>query len=124
MSNKFQTKLFLRARRKKRIHKTLVGTAEVPRLSVYRSLNHIYAQLVDDTAHRTLTSVSDLTAAIKERIKPDHKKSNVSELVGEGIAQKALALNITRVVFDRGGFQYHGRVKALADAARKAGLQF
>ena len=105
-----------RLRRHLRVRKSVAGTAERPRLVVYRSLKHIYAQLIDDELGRTLTSVGDgdLTG----------KKSERSLEVGKRLAAKAKELGFTRVVFDRAGYKYHGRVKAVADGAREGGLEF
>lgn len=100
-----------------RVRKNVTGTQERPRLAVFKSIQHIYAQIIDDGKGVTLVSESDLK--IKEG-----KKSERSEKVGESLAKKALAKNIKQVVFDRGGFKYHGRVAALAQGARKGGLQF
>ncbi|MDZ7270452.1 MAG: 50S ribosomal protein L18 [candidate division KSB1 bacterium] len=113
-----------RARKKKRIRKRIYGTPERPRLVVFRSNRHIYAQLVDDTTHRVLTGVSSLTEALRPALREAKSKVEVAKVVGKGIADKAKALNISKVVFDRGGYLYHGRVKALADGAREGGLQF
>ncbi|MBC7186363.1 MAG: 50S ribosomal protein L18 [Calditrichaeota bacterium] len=113
-----------RARKKKRIRKRVHGTSERPRLVVFRSNRHIYAQLVDDTTHRVLTGVSSLTEALRPAVKEAKSKVEVARAVGKGIAEKAKELKITKVVFDRGGYLYHGRVKALADGAREGGLQF
>jgi len=112
----------LRARRRLAIRKRLHGTAERPRLVVFRSLNHIYAQIIDDVAGRTLTSMS--SKAKDFTIDAPMKKTEKSFQVGMKLAQKALAAGITKVCFDRAGYLYHGRVKALADGARKAGLEF
>jgi large subunit ribosomal protein L18 len=106
-----------RYRRHQRVRKAVSGTAERPRLVVFRSLKHIYAQLVDDAAHRTIATVSD--SAIETG-----KKVEKSTAVGKLIAERAKAAGITKVVFDRGGYQYHGRVKAVADGAREGGLEF
>ena len=106
-----------RIRRHRRVRKKVTGTAERPRLVVFRSLKHIYAQLVDDTAGRTLMTVSSQALA-------EGKKSERSVQVGKAIAEKAKAAGITCVVFDRAGYQYHGRVKAVADGAREGGLNF
>ena len=124
MSTKKSEKIQTRLRRKGHIRKHISGTAERPRLAVYRSLSHIYAQLVDDQSEKSIISVSDLTPEIKANIKKGTTKSDKSVMVGELIAKKAIEKKIMTVVFDRGGFKYHGRVKALADAARKAGLEF
>jgi large subunit ribosomal protein L18 len=105
-----------RARRHLRVRKTLSGTAERPRLVVFRSLKHITAQLVDDVAQRTLLTVTDAGA--------EGKKTEKSAEVGRRIAARAKDAGITRVVFDRAGYKYHGRVKAVADGAREGGLEF
>jgi len=112
-----------RARRHKRIRKDIVGTPERPRLCVYRSLNHMYAQLVDDLKGATIITVSSNTADFREKMK---SSGNVkaAALVGEMLAERAQTKGITKVVFDRAGYRYHGRVKALAEAARKKGLIF
>ena len=112
-----------RARRKKHIHKIVFGTPECPRLVIFRSLHQVYAQLVDDVNRKTITGVSSLSPGLKEKA-AGKKPSEVGALVGEACARKALEKSIQRVVFDRNGFPYHGRVKAVADGARKAGLQF
>ncbi len=112
-----------RERRHKRIRKRVFGTDERPRLSVYRSLNQIYAQVIDDSKGETLVAASTLEAEIKPQ--KGHKGNvGTAKKVGELIAKKALNKGIKKVVFDRGGYLYHGRVKALADAAREAGLEF
>jgi large subunit ribosomal protein L18 len=105
-----------------RIRKKVQGTSERPRLNVYRSLNHIYVQLIDDLQGATLVSASSAIGKKGER----HTGGNVASAkeIGKAIAEKAKAKGISKVVFDRGGYIYHGRVKALADAAREAGLQF
>jgi large subunit ribosomal protein L18 len=115
--HKPKTRAERRFRRHLRVRKRVEGTTERPRLVVYRSLKHIYAQIVDDTAKRTLLTVSDLTVG-------DGKKSERSRDVGKAIAERAKAAGITRVVFDRAGYKYHGRVKAVADGAREGGLEF
>lgn len=104
-----------------RIRKKVRGTAARPRLCVYRSLRYIFAQLVDDDAGRTLVAVSSLNPEVRGKAVP---KSECAKLVGKLMGERALAMGIRQVVFDRGGFKYHGRVKALADGAREAGLQF
>jgi len=106
----------MRIRRHGRVRKKVAGTAERPRLAVYRSNRHIYAQLIDDRAARTLAAASDLDQA-------DGAKSSRAERVGKALAERAKAAGIDRAVFDRGGRLYHGRVKALADGAREGGLQ-
>jgi len=111
-----------RVRRKMRIRKKVFGTPERPRLSVFRSSNHMYAQIIDDTHGRTLAAASTLADAADL---PGHKGNiAAAKVVGAAIARRAIEARIQRVVFDRNGFLYHGRVKALADAAREAGLEF
>jgi large subunit ribosomal protein L18 len=111
----------LRKRIQQRIRKRLRGTAERPRLSVFRSLHHIYAQVIDDRAGRTLAAAS--SADKDAKIKSGGNVAGARE-VGKRVAERARAAGITRVVFDRGGYLYHGRVKALAEAAREGGLEF
>ena len=106
-----------------RVRRQLKGVAERPRLVVFRSLRHMYAQVIDDGVGETLVSASSLDAMGKEQ-RNGKSKSNVAELVGTLVAERALEKGIKSVVFDRGGYQYHGRVKAVADAARKGGLSF
>ena len=105
-----------------RIRKKLQGTAERPRLNVYRSLNHIYVQVIDDLSGKTLVSASTAESKKEERRSGGNVAS--AKAVGKAIAERAKAKGVTKVVIDRGGYIYHGRVKALADAAREAGLQF
>jgi large subunit ribosomal protein L18 len=113
-----------RRRLKRSIRLRLSGTTECPRLTVYRSLRHVYAQIVDDTQGKTLVSVSDLSKDLREQFKGAKGQSSVGKLVGKLMAEKALARNIKEVVFDRNGYQYHGVVKAMADGAREGGLKF
>jgi large subunit ribosomal protein L18 len=110
-------------RRHLRLRRALQGTADRPRLSVYRSLKHIYAQVVDDLSGRTLASASTLSEPVKTAVKGTGNRAAAVK-VGELIAARAKEAGITAVCFDRGGRKYHGRVKALAEAARKGGLQF
>jgi large subunit ribosomal protein L18 len=112
-----------RVKRHQRIRKRLQGTGEKPRLSVYKSLNHIYAQLIDDAAGKTILSASTLEKEIRTDLKHGGNLE-AAKKVGASLAQKALGKKITTVVFDRAGYQYHGCVKALADAAREKGLKF
>jgi large subunit ribosomal protein L18 len=105
-----------------RIRKKMQGTAERPRLNVYRSLNHIYVQVIDDLHGKTLVSASTAEGKKEDRRTSGNVAS--AKAVGKTIAERAKAKGVTKVVFDRGGYIYHGRVKALADAAREAGLQF
>jgi len=112
-----------RIKRHQRIRKRLQGTGEKPRLSVYKSLNHIYAQLIDDAAGKTILSASTLEKDIRTSLKHGGNLE-AAKKVGASLAQKALGKKITIVVFDRAGYRYHGCVKALADAAREQGLKF
>lgn len=112
-----------RKRRHARVRSTLKGVPGKPRLCVFRSLNNIYAQIIDDIEGKTLVSAGSLTTEIKEQA-GDKNKTQVAELVGAALARGAKEQGITCVVFDRGGYKYHGRVKALADAARSGGLKF
>ena len=120
---KIRTNKGRRVMRHIRVRRKVGGTAERPRLSVYRSLNHVYAQVIDDSRGVTLAAASSLESAIKSQ-KDGKRKVDVAGLVGELIGERATGKGISRVVFDRGGYQYHGRVKALAEAARKGGLVF
>ncbi len=113
-----------RRRRKLHIRKDIFGSNERPRLTIFRSLNNIYAQIVNDIDQKTVVSASNIDKEVKALIKPEMTKVQVSELVGSIIAKRAIEANIKLVAFDRNGFIYHGRVKALADAARKGGLEF
>lgn len=115
---KIELKSEKRKERKMRIRAKISGTAERPRLSVFRSNMHIYGQLVDDVSGKTLVACSDIS------LKEKGKNIEVSGKVGEEMAKKAIAKKIKKVVFDRGGFRYHGRVKAFAEGARKGGLEF
>lgn len=117
----YNKKEFRRNRIKMRIRKSVNGTADRPRMSVFRSNRDIYVQLIDDVAGVTLASASSAVADIREQ---KITKIAKSALVGKAIAEKALAAGITKVVFDRSGYLYHGRVKSLADAAREGGLIF
>ncbi|HEX9727822.1 MAG TPA: 50S ribosomal protein L18 [Gemmatimonadales bacterium] len=119
--HKPKTRTERRFRRHRRVRRRINGTAERPRLVVFRSLKHIYAQLVDDEQRRTLIGVSDLTKGVQAE---GSGKVGMSRAVGKLIGERAKAQGIGRVVFDRGGYPYHGRVKAVADGAREAGLEF
>ncbi|MDD4875779.1 MAG: 50S ribosomal protein L18 [Dehalococcoidales bacterium] len=112
-----------RIRRHRRVRAKVEGSSSRPRLCVYRSLNHIYAQVVDDSQGHTLTSASTLDADVREEV-IDKVKVAKAELVGSLLAKRALDKGISQVVFDRGGYKYHGRVKAFAEAARRGGLKF
>jgi large subunit ribosomal protein L18 len=111
-----------RAHRHRRVRARVAGTPERPRLAVFRSLGHIYAQIVDDEAGRTLASASTLEPDL--RAQRQGTKTEQAKVVGKTVAERARAQGVESVVFDRGGFLYHGRVAALADAAREAGLRF
>ncbi len=110
-----------RRKRHERIRLTLAGTDARPRLAVFRSLNHIYAQVIDDASGRTLAAASTVDKELKGSKKT---KSEEAAVVGRMVAERAKAAGVERVVFDRAGFRYHGRIKSLADAAREAGLEF
>ena len=112
-----------RLKRHARVRAKVIGSPERPRLCVFRSLNHVYAQIIDDSRGHSLVSASTLDAEIKSGL--DGKvKAGQAELVGALLAKRALSQGISQVVFDRGGYKYHGRVKALAEAARQGGLKF
>jgi large subunit ribosomal protein L18 len=117
------TRQVSRARRHRRVRNLVSGSAERPRLNVYRSLLHIYAQVIDDNTGSTLASASSLDAELREQMK-GKKKAEQARLVGQAVASRAQAQGIKQVVFDRGGYRYHGRVRAVADGAREAGLEF
>ncbi len=112
-----------RDRRHVHIRKRVVGTPERPRLNVFRSLNHIYAQVIDDAAATTLAAASSIDQEVRDQM-AGLKKTEQARIVGKVVAERALAEGIKQVVFDRGGYRYHGRVQALAEAAREAGLEF
>ena len=116
-------KELLRQKRHRRVRKTVSGTTEKPRLNVFRSLCNIYAQVIDDAEGRTLVSASTLDAEVRSAAK-NGGDVEAARLVGQLVGKRAVDKGIERVVFDRGGYQYHGRVAALADGAREAGLKF
>jgi len=113
----------IRKIRHRRVRQKVTGTISRPRLCIFRSLNHIHAQLIDDSVGQTLVSMSTLDAQVRSKA-DGMVKTKEAEIVGTLIGEKALNKGIKQVVFDRGGYKYHGRVKALAEAARKAGLEF
>jgi large subunit ribosomal protein L18 len=123
-------KINTKADRRERIHlrqrKRIMGTKQRPRLSVFRSVSHIYAQVIDDMTGQTLVSASSTEPALKGAFEKGVGGGNLkgAEAIGKAIASRSAEKGITRVVFDRGGFLYHGRIRAIADAARKAGLEF
>jgi large subunit ribosomal protein L18 len=123
---KIKTKNDRRVRIQLRQRKRISGTKERPRLSVFRSVTHIYAQVIDDLSGQTLVSASTVDAALKGKLEKGVRGGNLkgAEAVGTAIAERSIEKGIKRVVFDRSGFLYHGRIRAVADAARKAGLEF
>jgi large subunit ribosomal protein L18 len=118
-----KTKVESRDKRKRSIRRSVHGTSERPRLTVFRSAGHMYAQVIDDAARKTLVAASTLEETLRDQVKGLKKKDRAKK-VGVALAQKCLALKIEKVVFDRNGYKYHGRVKMLADGAREAGLKF
>ena len=112
-----------RQKRHKRVREKVKGTPDRPRLNVYRSSNHIYAQVIDDFSEKTLASASTVDTEIKDEIEVGSNMDS-AKIVGKYIAERALDNGVTKVVFDRGGYDYHGRIKALAEAARENGLEF
>lgn len=116
-------KVAKRLRRKVHIRKRVHGSAEMPRLTMFRSSKHMYAQVIDDVSGRTLAAASTLDKALRDQL-GDLKKLDRAKKVGELVAERALEAGVNKVVFDRNGFLYHGRVKALADGAREKGMQF
>lgn len=112
-----------RTRRHHRVRRRIEGTTERPRLAVFRSLQHIYAQVIDDTASKTIAAASTMDREIKDQLAGKSKKDQ-ARVVGGAIGQRAKAAGVGRVVFDRGGFLYHGRVQELANGARESGLEF
>lgn len=121
--DKAKEKREARIRRHNRVRLKVKGTSERPRLVVYRSVEHIYAQVIDDTAGHTLVSASTIDGEVRKLV-AGKKKTEEAQIVGQVVAQRAKNAGIQKVVFDRGGNQYQGRIKALADAAREAGLEF
>ncbi len=112
-----------RIRRHQRVRKKVAGTKDRPRLNVFRSLNQIYVQVIDDDSGQTLVSASSLEAALKSKLK-GKSKTDQARIVGEEVAKRAKKEGLKQVVFDRGGYRYHGRVRALAEGAREGGLEF
>ena len=119
-----QKKIQKKIRRKKRSKRKIFGTTERPRLCVYRSLKHVYAQIIDDTSGKSLVFTSSLSAEVRQKRAGLKGKCAVGKEVGILLAEKAKQAKITKIVFDRAGFLYHGRVKAVADGAREGGLEF
>ncbi len=124
MRSKSESKKISSARRQKRVRHKIRGTQEKPRLCVYKSLDHIYAQLVDDLSARTLLGVSSLTPDLTKELTEKDTKNQVAKKVGIYLAKLALSKGIASVIFDRNRYVYHGRVKALAEGAREGGLKF
>jgi large subunit ribosomal protein L18 len=124
MRLKYRKPLTTRKRRHVRVRSKVSGTAARPRLNVFRSSAHIYAQLIDDIQGHTLAAASDLEQEVKDRAGEGAKKADRAKAVGEVIAERARTAGVEAVVFDRGGFLYHGRIKAVADGAREGGLKF
>jgi len=120
---KLDPKVKSRIKRKKRIRKKITGDSQRPRLSVFRSARHIYAQVIDDTSGRTLAAASTLEPTVRGK-KPFENKTAAAAYIGKVVAERAREKGIAKVVFDRNGFLYHGRVKALSQGAREAGLEF
>jgi large subunit ribosomal protein L18 len=123
MSGEDTPRNVMRKRRHRRVRKRVVGSSERPRLNVFRSLKHIYAQVIDDRRGHTLVAASTMEPEVRTRGQ-GLTKVEQARLVGEVLAERALAHGLKRVVFDRGGYRYHGRVKALAEAVRTGGLEF
>lgn len=125
MKGRTNAREIARQRRKKSVRKKVAGNSDRPRLSVFRSLKHTYAQVIDDVKGVTLVSASTLSEDVmKELADGSHTKTDASKVVGKVLARKALEKGIKKVSFDRGGYLYHGRIQALADAAREGGLEF
>lgn len=124
MKTKTSPRRLRRERIKKHIRKQIKGTPECPRLSVFRSLRSIYAQLIDDTSQTTLFTVSSLSKSLSNEIKKSKGKVEVAKIVGRAAGEEAKERKIDKVVFDRNGYLFHGRVKAVAEGAREAGLKF
>lgn len=124
MRFQFKRQLSPRKRRHLRVRAKVIGKPDRPRLNVFRSNKHIYAQIIDDTIGHTLVAASTLEAEVRQRFPEIHPKVEEARVVGQVIGERALTKGITKVVFDRGGYKYHGRVKALAEGARSAGLHF
>lgn len=123
MANRILVKRKRYARRKKSVRKNIYGTSDRPRMSVYRSVQHMYVQIIDDAAGKTLCASSTVDKELKSKVGYGGNK-DAAKLVGEDIAAKAQAAGIKQVIFDRNGFKYQGRLQALADAAREKGLEF
>jgi large subunit ribosomal protein L18 len=123
MKKKSNPSLLARERRRKHVRRTVHGEPERPRLNIFRSEKHIYAQVIDDRKGRTLATASSLDPKLKDKL-GGAKPLDQAKIVGEAVAQRALEAGVKKVVFDRAGYKYHGRVKSLADGARSGGLEF
>jgi large subunit ribosomal protein L18 len=110
--------------RHKRVRKNMRGTLALPRLCVFKSSSHIYAQIINDVAKHTLVAASSLTPGVRELLKNDKKRVDIAKMVGKYLGEVALSKGIKKVCFDRGGYPYHGRIRAIAEGAREAGLEF
>lgn len=124
MSNIAQQRRHRREKIKRRIHKKIQGSPERPRLVVFRSLKSIYAQLIDDVSNKTLLTVSSLSKDLRAEVENSKSKVETAKLVGRAVGEAAKKIKVENVVFDRNGYLYHGRVKALAEGARETGLKF
>lgn len=124
MLKEYPKKVSNRLRRRRRVRKKIIGTTERPRLSVFRSSKHIYAQIIDDTQGRTLAAASSLTKDIREKAPAPDEERSISKAVGLLLAKRATEKGVTQVCFDRGPYLFHGKVKALAEACRQGGLVF
>ncbi len=124
VTDKNKEKVLSWERRKKRVRKRVLGTPQRPRLSVHRSLRQIYAQAIDDQAQRTILSLSTISPELSRKVKELSGKTAKAKLLGQVLAQLLKEKGIEKVVFDRGGYKYHGRVRALAEGAREGGLKF
>ena len=123
MAHKAHTARAARIARHDRIRNKVVGNGQRPRLAIYRSLNHIYAQVIDDEQGRTMAQASSVEPDLRKQLTGKNKRQ-AAEIIGQTVAKRAVDAGVSQAVFDRGGFRYHGRVRALADAARKGGLVF
>ncbi len=124
MADKFKTKMRLAERRRKRVRSKVSGTAEKPRLTVCKTLKHVYAQIIDDTRGETLAFTGTLSKGVADKLSKAKSKTDGAKVVGKAIAELAKEKGISKVVFDRNSNRYHGRVRALAEAAREGGLDF
>lgn len=124
MEKQKESRAYFRSRRHRRVRMRISGTTDRPRLVVFRSLRHIYAQIVDDTRGVTLVGISSSSPSIQGKGKDGGGKVGISKLTGKALAEKAIQSGVESVVFDRGGYKYHGRIRAFAEGAREGGLKF